>query len=417
VFNNCDTLQKKDQGESTPFGPYHVCSTGKSSTPQRYDYIPVDFIKCEIINFNPLDLLNNFLLDFVRSINEETGETKIGCRYAIHQNIKVTLYDHGKAYLSGSLHKYFNEGAHNYNDFTHANYLETLQRLCTEFKIHPSQLRIQTLEYGVNITPPLNTDLILCHCLVHYRENIIDSVPSAKGKYKQAEHQKYIFKLYNKGRQYKQDREIMRIEVKQTNWSELRKLGIHTLWDFNQFDKTLFINNLIEHWKRIVFYDPTNPTNKKENEYSNVLYWERLKKGSKQNYSKHTRLLNELNSKGQDIQKQVGHLILKNIMSLQSERTKKLCTLTGIDITMQKENSHLLSHKGLYDLLENAPTEFERIKRIFLSRPWQKSPIEIQVKEIAHNIRNAYHNRTKREPQSQLTLFKTNIVDQIRLHI
>ncbi|MCX6194567.1 MAG: hypothetical protein NTX34_08825, partial [Cytophagales bacterium] len=43
---------------------------------QRYEYIPIDFIKCQIIKLNPELLLNNTILDFRSLVNRESGEFK-----------------------------------------------------------------------------------------------------------------------------------------------------------------------------------------------------------------------------------------------------------------------------------------------------------------------------------------------------
>jgi hypothetical protein len=61
---------------------------------QRYKYIPIDFIKCKVINFPKEKLLNNPILNFMSLINEDTGEVK-NKRFAYYKNIKIIIADSG----------------------------------------------------------------------------------------------------------------------------------------------------------------------------------------------------------------------------------------------------------------------------------------------------------------------------------
>jgi hypothetical protein len=294
-------------------------------------YIPIDFIKSEIINFDINVLLNNSLLNFTRPVNEDTGDLEISekimgrikliPRIAKHKDLTFKVYDNGKIYLSGSLHKYFNEGLHNYNDFTFDNYLMALKELEINFGITPENIRIQTLEYGINITPPIDTNTILKYCFVHGRNKLTDTIPYSKGRYKQAHYQKYVFKLYNKKLQYEKDfkidSEIFRIEIKQTNWSEYRKIGIFTLSEFNNFDKFNFVENLIEQWERVIFYNPENVIDNEYSKYENPLFWDNLSLKSNNTYNKHVHLLKKLNSEKYDIQKHIATNLTSKIISLQ----------------------------------------------------------------------------------------------------
>jgi ERCC4-related helicase len=74
------------------------------------------------------------------------------------------------------------------------------------------------------------------------------------------------------------------------------------------------------------------------------------------------------------------------------EVKNNVCKITGLDISMQKE-SGLLSHTGLKHYYENDKKIFEQIKLLYLSKQWQKSDFQKQIKEIAHNIRNTISNQ------------------------
>jgi hypothetical protein len=296
-------------------------------------YIPIDFIKSEIINFDVNILINNPLLNFTRAVNEDTGDLEISekimgrirliPRIAKHKDLTFKVYDNHKIYLSGSLHKYFNEGLHNYNNFICDNYLMALKRLEIDFNITPENIRIQTLEYGINITPPIDTNTILKYCFVHGRNKLTDTIPYSKGRYKQAHYQKYVFKLYNKRLQYEKDfkidSEIFRIEIKQTNWSEYRKRGINTLADFNQFDKVIFVKDLIEQWERVIYYNPENIVMYKGAQYRNPLFWEGFKNKSRSLFSYHKNELKKINPVDSNIQKNISEIIVRQINALQGQ--------------------------------------------------------------------------------------------------
>ena len=77
-----------------------------------------------------------------------------------------------------------------------------------------------------------------------------------------------------------------------------------------------------------------------------------------------------------------------------SSQKKEFCPITKLDISMQKDNSNLLSHTGLKYYYETDKKIFEQIKRKYLSKVWYNSDFQIQIKEIAHNIRNTKNNQT-----------------------
>jgi hypothetical protein len=60
---------------------------------------------------------------------------------------------------------------------------------------------------------------------------------------------------------------------------------------------------------------------------------------------------------------------------------------------MQKEDSIILSHSGLRYYFKNDKITFENIKKKHLSTVWKNANIELQIKEIAHNIRNSNSNQ------------------------
>jgi predicted nucleic acid-binding Zn-ribbon protein len=100
-----------------------------------------------------------------------------------------------------------------------------------------------------------------------------------------------------------------------------------------------------------------------------------------------------------------GHLKINSIKTDESDTLKRetidakttLCQVTKINISMQKNDSILLSHTGLKYYYKTDRKVFEQIKRAYLSKQWIKSDFETQIKEIAHNIRNAKGNQKTKQ--------------------
>ena len=80
------------------------------------------------------------------------------------------------------------------------------------------------------------------------------------------------------------------------------------------------------------------------------------------------------------------------------------CRLTGLDISSQRSDSFLLSHTGLRYLFLYDSETFQQLQNKFLSTKWINEPLEVQIREIAHGIRNTFNNRQKRIIPNQFTL-------------
>lgn len=309
---------KRSEGINT-IPPSNHCSTGESNTLQRYEYIPLDFIKAQIIGVDIQTILNNPLLNFTREINEDTGEVnEYKPRLAVYQNMVFKVCYTGSIYISGSLHKYLNLGFHNYNDFSQMDFNNVIERLYRDFQIRPQNIRITQLEFGVNLTPKLNVDTVINQCF-QQRSKKMEVVLHNDANYIQSKHDHYILKIYNKSRQYKLLTDILRIEVKQTNWTLYRRLGINTLHDFISYPKTIFVQCLINRWLEVVFYDPTNHIPERWHKYKNPLFWDELRETkNRKTFKYHLDRLKKLNnSSSGNIQDKIKKLIESKVHELQ----------------------------------------------------------------------------------------------------
>ncbi|RZJ51496.1 MAG: hypothetical protein EOO44_14550 [Flavobacterium sp.] len=207
---------------------------------------------------NPKVDLRTFVSTFT---GEVTDYPKIG-KY-LNLDVRITGQ---QAYIKGSLHKFMNayvdNGEHNYNDFDFRDIELVIENIVQEFDIDPKVTSITNLEFGMNVI--LNHDpqeLIDRKLLMfNFRNHNKDLKFRGKGDYKQFDMSDYSIKIYNKSKQYRQDKFILRVEVKFTMKRILQKLGIHNLADLTdtgvlqnlfgflmqQFDKLVIVDDFYE---------------------------------------------------------------------------------------------------------------------------------------------------------------------------
>lgn len=71
---------------------------------QTYKYIPVDFVKFEVINSDKDELINNENLIF----NPVYKDAYLHHYVAYFTNLQIKIYNSGRIFFSGSLHKFWN---------------------------------------------------------------------------------------------------------------------------------------------------------------------------------------------------------------------------------------------------------------------------------------------------------------------
>jgi len=178
----------------------------------------------DLLTFN--SLLSNPRLEFIQHTNTKTGEINHTAKY---KGLTVELFSSGRIQIAGSLHKYHNDGLHNWNDFTVSNLKEVLVSLQSDLDINPLKASINNLEFGVNIVTPfcpnaLVNDLL---CFKWEQFNMMSVKGQGQGKECKAFKQ-YFIKMYNKGLQYDRHQNILRVEKKIVTMVAL-KFGILNL--------------------------------------------------------------------------------------------------------------------------------------------------------------------------------------------
>ena len=219
---------------------------------------------------NPDILGANPLLDFYYKMNiygeikttNQHGQRIEPFKNALYNGLEFKIYDNGTITLSGSLHKYWNKGAHNYNDFNFNAFTDVLNDLKSKFNIVLENCILKCLEVGINIIPPILTNQILNNCFLHKTKPFESKFNSDEGKYKQVQHSQYIIKIYNKALHYTTkdftiEGEIMRFEIKYTKMQKLNERGIYNLKDLFEYGLQKFKVEVVTEFNNILFYDNT----------------------------------------------------------------------------------------------------------------------------------------------------------------
>ncbi|RTY94328.1 hypothetical protein EKL32_11260 [Flavobacterium sp. GSN2] len=409
----------------------------------------IDFLKLLTFDAALIDYFNsNRLLEWVSNedrfnhfdnevINTKTKKQYKGIYFCFYSNKLEILF---------KPHYYFNGNLHNANDFTAIDSINIIKEFKTTFNINLMNLKVVNIEYGLNVISSIDIKDLITYLAYHEKNEFRTDIglPYSKKSYridKNGRANQYkIIKAYAKGIQFPKFTDIntFRFEVKSKESKYIRELGVKTLSDLlNKDVYVLMADNIIKEFEKVLILD--NHTDikilsiedqLKLNGYLNPHAWYKFINQSRNVFAKNkTRYNNLIDKTGDHLKKQLEKIIIEKLevlkrgaISTPKENSKKgaistvyidgnctlneiknlkdcsntknsICLITGFNIEMQKDNSILLSHTGLKYYHTTDKRIFEQIKRTYLSKKWFNSNFEIQIKEIAHNIRNKSNNR------------------------
>jgi len=384
-----------------------------------------------------------------------------------HKSLKIIIKKNN-IQLDGSIHKFHNQGIHNYNDFNFIQIQNTIKELKKNLSLNPYKTRLNNVEFGVNVITSFKPKVFLERLIMHKGKGF-NKDKKKNIYYRQCEHEQYIIKIYDKGLQFKLSQNIMRFEIKVTTMQFLKGIGLNYLSDLNNKEIFLKLGEILNQiWNEILFSDlelDINKLNSKENilfvNGKNPMYWESLYESAKKSGSqkgKRDRALNDfkkiIEKYGDGIPKEIG-ISIKNkwnellntnyesgsikkqiklsktknlipceisdihinqnitnradldfIYSINPLNSTNVCIVTGIDISHQKENSKFVSAKTIL----NNP-ELEKNSIIRSGKKRLRKCKESNSYYAAHNLRNKDSNprnnlkRRLYKSISQTTLF------------
>ena len=288
----------------------------------------IDYIKLSsrLNNTQVADLKNR--IDFNGSYNESTGELetilpngkKVSYRsIGSEKNILFKIKEKGYIEVSGSLHKYYNDGKHNYNQFGRKEAEIALRRLIEVSGLELPYFKVDSVEVGVNLMPPIPCDDIINNALMYKRKPFEAKYCSDEGNYRQATLSEYWVKLYNKRLHYEKKgydigHEILRFELKINKMRVLAKYGVYTLEDLMNNIENIARDLLPKAWKEVLLYDPTMNKQIKEKtlQYANINFWRGIVKERRYNYH-HNKLYRLMEGNTCAIQAQVKDVMLDTL--------------------------------------------------------------------------------------------------------
>lgn len=404
------------------------------------------------------------LLDFIGQHNEGSSEVLIDKKMSAYlKNLVFTLTPGCRyAKVGGSIHKFANGGELNNDRLT----IERFRQVADELKryISPDD-EVNVLEWGINTIVPFNpTDLIknlISHQKTQFNKTIKPDEASAEIQYTH-----YRIKIYNKGLQQPTGSYILRIELHYTRMQKLFPDGLRwsQLGDLETWEHLGKV--LIEKFDDVIYYDPSiNMGQVPEKERliiekgHNPIYWQnnksvhayRDRKQFQDLIKKHGTKFNSItdlvgqevtvlvksyyNPKEANREDELSGMVKSYRYSTPKDLTIKktsfdplvkcypllsctnspthintsdgrLCKVTGIDISMQKSGSNFLCSSGIKYLLKTDQIAFRKLRSERLSPKWEHESIEVQIREIAHSIRNEFNNprhNAKRDIQKLLS--------------
>lgn len=250
--------------------------------------ILIDFVKIRLPQKYVSILLNNELLleKFDTPVNEPTGAIRKNSKVAEWNGIKIQIKDDRHIEISGSLHKYWQNGR-NYQDYTYTDLVNTVIDLFTKVNINPYEATLHNVEFGVNVETLFNPDYLIKNIL-SYKGSSFNEMQRRQGAslgvdcYKQ----RYAVKAYNKGKQYGLEENNFRFENKVFKMVHVKEAGIDTLADLLDRTKLARLGEmLISSFEAIIIYDKSidstklnKQTQELYKEAWNPKYWEELKR-------------------------------------------------------------------------------------------------------------------------------------------
>jgi hypothetical protein len=359
------------------------------------------------------DKFNRFDREIINTKNKFHYKGIIFCFYP--NELKISFFPH----------YYNNNNLHNANDFKITDCIKVVSELINSFNVDWEKLNIINIEFGINIISPIDIKDLITFLSYHNQNAFItdNQYPFSKKSYSTNKRGIIIndyksIKAYAKGIQFPDycDKNTFRFEVKSDQSKYFNRLGIFTIKDLLNVEiyETLSAT-LIEEFQNILLLDYgtdiSNLTEKEKLKFRmqiNPNYWYKLKQENQRNrFNKEKKIFKKLLDKtGNHLKKQLDKIVFEKLEYLKSGAVSSIiysgncteiksitCKITGLNISMQKSTSVLLSHSGLKYYFENDNAKFEKIKKRFLSNRWHNSKFETQIKEIAHNIRNTNSNQ------------------------
>lgn len=382
---------------------------------------------------------------------DENTTIKQSTRILCYKEILFCFFDKDNVFTKLEIlikpHYYFNNNKHNANDFSALNSIKILTEIKDIFYLPVNELKILNIEFGINGISPIDCKNLISYTLYHERNEFINSsddlrfskisfkhhISGKANKYKQ-------IKFYAKGLQFIKyaNKDTFRFEIKSKQRKYIKSIGVETYADLLKVETyNKFAQILKEEFNKFLILDIDNNKQNlnanevnKLNQYLNSVYWVKALQGSRNVFSRHkSKYFDILDKTGNNIYNKMRFIINDKLKELikgcaistpQKELKKcaistvyiignctrkqnKTCMLTGLDISMQKANSFLLSNTGLKHIERTNKKKFDFLVNKLITGNHNKYEKNIYSK-LSKQIRNRFYNNVSSTIE-QLTLF------------
>jgi hypothetical protein len=197
----------------------------------------VDYIKGEIKIDDISSILNNSNLVFHGRYNKNTGEANENKLIAYYEGLQFTIVNSQRLFIQGSLPKYY--FGNNYQNLMYSDFLKVIRKLELQFGIDPRELVFQNIEFGLSVdTKELNPFNFLESEVIDYKVTTKEiNTHNGKGYTISFPLNNYIVKLYDKGKQYNLESNLLRFEIRVKKMVHVKKTRIKTLHDLKDIGK------------------------------------------------------------------------------------------------------------------------------------------------------------------------------------
>lgn len=383
----------------------------------------LDGFKIEVQSQTAQKWLTNDLLLFHQQADVRTskmlGNTSIakykGLVFSItksvkHENIQYCV-------VRGSLHKYWNNGKHNANDFTFSELKKVITELSEKFGINTETTEIRNIEFGVNINTPVPVKQVLKD-LVAYNSYTFGTLTVDKKRVgKTINQQRTTLKIYDKGLQFDKGKNLLRVEVSIKKMKYLEKYKIKTLADCLEPAKILPLGVLLfDYWDAIIYFDKKlNYRNLSEFERKKLLYYATPRNWSdftiKQRYRAKKHFKKLIGFHGSKTHFLIGFLIAQKWLELSA----KICPQINLDFKefSQTDFVHKLTliingyfipktplnknPKFLPKKVEKMKPKKKRICKVCKTRISHKKADAVYCSKKCNNVHNGKRRTKKRQ--------------------
>lgn len=367
---------------------------------------------------------NEYLKDFWNTtLRNVTGEILVGS--AKYRGLKF-LIKARKVQLEGSIHKYYNGGEHNHNDFYVSDVKSIVHELEEKFNIDIHNTQLCNLEIGVNILLSFPVKKVLDN-IIAFKGEAFTKIIESKQYYYQCKRKQFIVKVYDKSLQFGLSENILRFEVKVLTMQFLRKKGVEVRYISDLLKPEIYEgmgNVLTEIFDGILFGDDSineNDLNNRESKLYlrgiNPYQWKPKKSvGSEwkrlERQEKSFKVLLDKHRKGVDYKALVADLIRKKTIELcnvpvHNENVFKPETVHYLAVEKSVHEIKTVDYLDLNYNINNRQANKEKVK---LCSGCGK-PIE---KNRSYHSLDCYNRKLERNAQSNpKNNFKTSYFNKV----